>query len=64
MRRKRPKTEADRPTYRAASPRSQIGVPPYLAPFLAGRALRRIVEQYGMSNVQTTLNAIVDQGAD
>lgn len=53
MPRARRKTEADRPTYRPPS-----NSPTYLTPFLAGRLLRRIVEQCGMNNVRAVLGAM------
>jgi hypothetical protein len=53
MPRSRRKTEADRPTYRPPS-----NSPSYLTPFLAGRLLRRIVEQCGMNNVRAVLGAM------
>lgn len=50
MPRKRPKTEADRPS-----------VPEHLEPFLAGVELRRIVEKYGVANVQLIVGVMAEQ---
>src|SRR5258707_10222164 len=60
MPRKRSKTEADRPNYRPPST-PQIAVPERLEPFLAGIELRRIVEVYGVANVQLVLGVMAEQ---
>jgi len=62
MPRKRPKTAADRPTYRPPSMPS-IGVPEELQPFLVAMATRHVVEQYGLDNVQVVLGAMIAERA-
>lgn len=57
MPRKRPKTEADRPTYRASST-PPLAVPDQLQPFLAGMEIQRAVQKYGVANVQLVLGVI------
>ena len=58
MPRKRPKTAADRPTYRPTAP---LSVPQKLEPFLDGLELRRIVQQYGLQNVELALALIAER---
>ncbi len=58
MPRKRPKTAADRPVYRPAP--API-VPGVLEPYLDGLELRRIVERYGVANLQLALSLIAEQ---
>jgi hypothetical protein len=62
MPRKRPKTAADRPTYRPPS-MPTIAVPEQLQPFLAGIAIRHIIDRYGMDNVQVVLGAMIAEQA-
>lgn len=58
MPRKRQKTDADRPVYRPSAPTT---VPKELEPFFDRLELRRIVERYGMHNVQFVLARIAEQ---
>lgn len=58
MPRKRPKTALDRPMYRPSAPRA---VPEPLEPFMDGMELRRIVERYGLDNLQLALALIAEQ---
>lgn len=60
MPRKRPKTAEDLPTYRKPALPS-LAVPEHLEPFLAGIELRRIVEKYGVGNVQLILGVLAEQ---
>jgi hypothetical protein len=56
---KRPKTAADRPTYRPSST-PPLAVPDQLQPFLAGMEIQRIVYKYGVANVQLVLGVIAE----
>lgn len=60
MPRKRPKTEADRPNYRTPA-MPPLAVPEHLEPFLAGVELRRIVEKYGVANVELIVGVMAEQ---
>ncbi len=60
MPRKRPKTAEDLPTYRKPA-LPPLAVPEHLEPFLAGIELRRIVEKYGVDNIQLILGVLAEQ---
>ncbi len=58
MPRRKPKTAADRPPTKVPTP---MALPPELEPFVAGMELERIVQRFGVEDIQLVLNILAEQ---